>query len=280
MDHWQPLQTLHTRTLRDNVVSLLREAIVKGTLPAGIELNQAHVAERLGISRGPLREALGQLEQENLIRTVPYKGSVVTSLTPTYLSELYSLRKALEQFAVEQLLTPSSLDTHDDTSDNIDAILQSTTQKLRNVVDDMHDAALEQDNDWLVELDLSFHRIIIEAPGHNLLKHTWSPLEMGVKRCLYTRHKIYRSLDQVIGNHPDIIEALEAKQLDAGKALLHDHIIEAGKMMQQYWEEAPETEPVSSEVVLDSLQAHLSERLDAPSVVTNVGSSKATKVKR
>ncbi|MEM6427623.1 MAG: GntR family transcriptional regulator [Deinococcota bacterium] len=279
MDHWQPLQTLHTRTLRDNVVSLLREAIVKGTLPAGIELNQAHVAERLGISRGPLREALGQLEQENLIRTVPYKGSVVTSLTPTYLSELYSLRKALEQFAVEQLLEPSSIDVSDD-APNIDAILITTTQKLRSVVDDMHDAALAQDNDGLVELDLSFHRIIIEAPGHSLLKHTWSPLEMGVKRCLYTRHKIYRSLDQVIGNHPDIIEAIEAKNINAAKALLHDHIMEAGKMMQQYWEEAPETEPVSSEVVLDSLQAHLSERLDAPSVVTKVGSNKAVKVKR
>ncbi|MEM7737542.1 MAG: GntR family transcriptional regulator [Deinococcota bacterium] len=279
MDHWQPLQTLHTRTLRDNVVSLLREAIVKGTLPAGIELNQAHVAERLGISRGPLREALGQLEQENLIRTVPYKGSVVTSLTPTYLSELYSLRKALEQFAVEQLLEPSSIDVSDD-APNIDAILITTTQKLRNVVDDMHDAALAQDNDGLVELDLSFHRIIIEAPGHSLLKHTWSPLEMGVKRCLYTRHKIYRSLDQVIGNHPDIIEAIEAKNVDAAKALLHDHIMEAGKMMQQYWADAPETEPVSSEVVLDSLQAHLSERLDTPSVVTKVGASKAAKVKR
>jgi DNA-binding GntR family transcriptional regulator len=81
VDRWKHLQA---RTLKENVTSLLREAIIDGSLAAGEELNQAQIAERLGISRGPLREALGQLEQEGLIVSTPYKGVVVTALTPTY----------------------------------------------------------------------------------------------------------------------------------------------------------------------------------------------------
>ena len=94
------IDRMKPRTLRTNVTEILREAIVEGTLPAGSELNQAQLAEQLGISRGPLREALGQLEQEGLIRNVAYKGVYVTPLTRTYVEELYSLRSALESFAI------------------------------------------------------------------------------------------------------------------------------------------------------------------------------------
>ena len=244
VDNWQPLET---RTLRDNVVSLLRQAIVEGTLPAGAELNQAHVAERLGISRGPLREALGQLEQEGLILSIPYKGSIVTSLTPDYVDELYSLRSALECFALEQIFLDETRTRH-------------VTQQLEQVVGDMRQAAIGKDNRWLVDLDLNFHRIIIDMSNHELLARTWTPLEMGVKRCLYTRHKIYRSLEEVVGNHPDLIAAISEVRADDAKQLLHEHIMEAGMLIQQGWVDG-DTVQVSSDGVLESLQAHLSEQL-------------------
>jgi DNA-binding GntR family transcriptional regulator len=244
VDNWQPLET---RTLRDNVISLLRQAIVEGTLPAGAELNQAHVAERLGISRGPLREALGQLEQEGLILSIPYKGSLVTSLTPDYVDELYSLRSALECFALDQIFLDNSR-------------VKQVAKQLEQVVSDMNQAALSKDNRWLVELDLNFHRIIIDMCAHDLLERTWTPLEMGVKRCLYTRHKIYRSLDEVVGNHPDLIAAISDARAEDAKQLLRDHIIEAGKLIQQGWIDG-EPEQLSSDGVLESLQAHLSEQL-------------------
>lgn len=59
---------MQSRTLRQNVTDLLRRAIIEGHLPPGAELNQARMAEKLGVSRGPLREALGQLEAEDIDR--------------------------------------------------------------------------------------------------------------------------------------------------------------------------------------------------------------------
>src|SRR5690606_15282833 len=92
----------HATTQKENVTNIWRQGIISGTIPAGEELNQAQIAEKLGTSRGPIREALGQLEQEGLIRSVPYKGVVVTPLTPTYIRELYGLRAVLETFALRE----------------------------------------------------------------------------------------------------------------------------------------------------------------------------------
>jgi DNA-binding GntR family transcriptional regulator len=216
--------SIDTRTLRENVTDLIRQAIIEGRLAAGSELNQAQIAEKLGISRGPVREALGQLEQEGLIHNVPYKGVVITSLTPHYVRELYSLRSALETFAVTQAITKNNTkDVH----------------KLKQVVKDMRQAAKAKDHLKLVEIDLTFHRTIVEMAQHELLKKTWVPMEMGVKRCLYARHQIYRSLDEVIGTHPALIEAIQNQEVKEATRILQQHILDAGEKICQLWE-APE----------------------------------------
>ena len=88
-------------TLKANVTEVLRQLIIDGTLAPGEEFNQAQIAEHLGVSRGPIREALGQLEQEGLVQSVPYKGVIVTPLTRKYLTEIYSVRTALELLGLE-----------------------------------------------------------------------------------------------------------------------------------------------------------------------------------
>jgi hypothetical protein len=93
---------------------------------------------------------------------------------------------------------------------------------------------------------------------------------MGVKRCLYTRHKIYRSLEEVVGNHPDLIAAISEARAEDAKQLLHDHIMEAGNLIQQGWIDG-EPAQVSSEGVLESLQVHLSEQLAGASSSAKAG---------
>jgi DNA-binding GntR family transcriptional regulator len=215
VDEWKHLEA---RTLKENVTSLLREAIIDGSLAAGEELNQAQVAERLGISRGPLREALGQLEQEGLIVSTPYKGVVVTALTPTYVRELYSLRGALETFAVRQ-----GIERND----------PKDVQALRRIIHDMRGAA-EEDKE-LARLDLKFHSQLIHMARHDLLEKTWGPLKIGVRRSLRTRHQIYTSLDEVIGNHPALVDAIEQRDVERATTLLQTHIDEAGELIVEEW---------------------------------------------
>src|SRR5215204_1983646 len=92
---------VEARTLKANVTDILRQLIIEGTLAPGTEFNQAQIAEQLGVSRGPIREALGQLEQEGLVQSTPYKGVIVTPLTRKYVEELYSVRTALELLGLD-----------------------------------------------------------------------------------------------------------------------------------------------------------------------------------
>jgi GntR family transcriptional regulator, rspAB operon transcriptional repressor len=217
MDDWVPLQAT---TLKENVTNLLRQSIIDGTIPSGEELNQAQIAERLGISRGPVREALGQLEQEGLIRSVPYKGVIVTPLTPTYVRELYSLRSALETFALREGMARGDLDD---------------VASLRRIVDAMRKAAKDGESRELARLDLRFHSVIIQMARHHLLERTWTPLKIGVQRCLHTRHSIYRSLDEVVGSHPELLDAIVRGDVEEACSLLHQHIIDAGEKLCEVW---------------------------------------------
>ena len=216
----EELKHLEARTLKQNVTHLLREAIVDGNLAPGEELNQAQIAEQLGISRGPVREALGQLEQEGLIVSTPYKGVVVTALTPTYVRELYSLRGALETFAV---------------SVGIERNDPKDVAHLRAIVDRMRKAATARDEKKLARLDLEFHSSLIHMARHDLLERTWSTLKIGVRRSLRTRHSIYGSLDEVVGSHPALIDAIEARDVQRATTLLREHIVEAGERIVEVW---------------------------------------------
>ena len=219
MDDWIPLET---RTLRENVTDLIRQAIIEGRLASGEELNQAQLAERLGISRGPVREALGRLEQEGLIRNVPYKGVYVTSLSPTYVRELFSLRAVLEGFALDLL---------------IERLRPQDLEALESSVEAMRRAAKAGDNNQLTELDVTFHRSLVELSQHELLRRVWLPLEMGVQRCVHARHQIYESLDEVVGTHPDLVAAIAGRDGDAAERILEEHILEAGEKICEFWPE-------------------------------------------
>jgi len=219
-DDFTPTPMELRSTLRKDVTEILRQAIIDGTLAPGAELNQAQIAEKLQISRGPVREALGQLEQEGLIRNVPYKGVYVTELTEKYVEELYSLRSALETFALTRGMA------HFKSED---------LQHLHQIIDEMRKMAQIQDGEQLVNLDLQFHRYIVEKSDHELLINLWKLLEVGVRRCLRTRHQIYRSLAEVIGSHPALVEAIAEQNQTLVNQILHDHIMESGEQIIRRW---------------------------------------------
>ena len=93
-----PFQHFDSKTLHDDVADIIRQAILRGNLAPGVKINQAQIALKLGTSRGPVREGLKQLKEEGLVREVPYKGTFVIEITPTYIEELYGIRRTLEGF--------------------------------------------------------------------------------------------------------------------------------------------------------------------------------------
>jgi DNA-binding GntR family transcriptional regulator len=219
------------RTLRQSVTEAIRQVILQGDLLPGAQVNQAQIAEQLGVSRGPVREALGQLEEEGLIKNVPYKGTFVTEITGEYITELYSVRRVIETFAVRQ------------------AALRAAPEDLialRNVLNEMYATAELDDMARMGTLDIHFHYLIISAAHHSLLLQIWKSIEMGVRRCLALRHRIYRRSVDVIGTHPDILAALEAGDAERAGAILDVHIAEAGEHLLRSWAQAQADEAAAA----------------------------------
>jgi DNA-binding GntR family transcriptional regulator len=206
------MDRIEPRTLKENVTEILRQSIIDGTLPPGTEFNQAQIAERLGVSRGPIREALGQLEQEGLIESTPYKGVVVTQLTRRYVEEIYSVRTSLETLAIERA---------------IQRMGQADFDQLDAIINEMRAAARRGDLEHLVELDLAFHEFILRTADHQLALRLWKLVEVGVRRCLRIRHEIYTFLDEVVGSHPTMVTALRQRNRDWAVRILHEHIAES-----------------------------------------------------
>ncbi|MCB0046549.1 MAG: GntR family transcriptional regulator [Caldilineaceae bacterium] len=208
----QNLTPIEPRTIKANVLEILRQSIIDGSLAPGTEFNQAQIAERLGISRGPVREAMAQLEQEGLIESTPYKVVVITRMTRRYVEELYSVRIALEELAVERA---------------IERITDEHLAYFNEIIEEMRRAARRDDKTRMLDLDLHFHEYLLQIADHHLALKLWRVVEVGVRRCLHTRHKIYTFLDEVVGSHPTLVTALAERNLELARIALNEHIMES-----------------------------------------------------
>jgi DNA-binding GntR family transcriptional regulator len=229
----EKLARIEVRTLKEDITAILRRSIIDGSIAPGSELNQAQIAEQLGVSRGPLREALGQLEHEGLIESIPYKGVVVTPLTRQYVEELFSVRTVLENLAIQRA---------------VERVTPADVNKLNAIVEEMRAAAQANDLQRLGMLDLAFHEHIVRMAQHGLLLKLWKLLEIGVQRCLHARYRRYASPELIIGSHPAIIEAIAGGNKRTAVTVLHEHIAEAAeRVLEDFPISLPENGLVHSE---------------------------------
>src|SRR5207302_6083210 len=99
-----PFPRLKPRPYRFDVVALIRQAILNGSLRAGAPLVEAQLAQEMGVSRAPIREALLKLGEQGLVVNIPYRGTYVTEVSPHRIRDIISLRAVLETLAAERSL--------------------------------------------------------------------------------------------------------------------------------------------------------------------------------
>jgi DNA-binding GntR family transcriptional regulator len=196
--------------LSKNVVDILREMITNGTLAAGEHLKEAEIAETLGVSRGPVREALAQLENEGHVELRRHRGAFVSRLTRRDVHEVYSLRLALERLAVERAATHM-------TADQL-AQLDDVLERMRLVTEDY---TPEQ----AVELSLAFHDLVYEAADHARLSRSWLFIRSHVAFFLHTRNAHHHDfLDVGYKEHKLIRDVLAAGDAAKAVSLIEEHI--------------------------------------------------------
>lgn len=194
------------RPLAHDVLETLRQAIWNRQLQPGIRLREEELAEALNVSRGPVREALIQLEYEGTVIREQNRGASVARLEREDLDEVYSLRMALEKLAV-QLAVKNHNQSH---LDQMEAILDD----MRSVLDGTVTVQRAAD------LDVSFHEVVIQSAQHRRLYHFWSTLRPQITIFLLSRNVANSDFrEYMLPWHQDILDAI--RERNEKKALEH-----------------------------------------------------------
>jgi DNA-binding GntR family transcriptional regulator len=199
------------RTLSDDVVTLIRKMILNGTLKPGERVNQVQLAEKMEISRGPIREALRLLQNEGLIKHEANKGTFVSTLSPEDIYEIYTLRALLEREAA-RLASPHLTAKDFDTLDNF--------------IKDFSEALAENDLEREARIDISFHRTIVSASKHQRLIHMHQQLDTQVGAMYFTvANSLPKRASKVVENHRLLVDALQNGDIQAIQQVISNHYL-------------------------------------------------------
>jgi DNA-binding GntR family transcriptional regulator len=161
-----PLLGLAKQNLREQALAALRTAITSGELEPGRHLVETELSDMLQISRGTLREALRQLEQEGLLSAGPRGRLSVRHLDEKEIRDIFAVRAALESLAARTLC---------ELPDRAPAI-ESLHQKI-DLMEAAEDASLAE----RIESDMEFHRTLCRLTGNETLLHSWESLEGSIR---------------------------------------------------------------------------------------------------
>lgn len=207
------------RPLADKVTDVLREAIVSGELPPKTHMREVQLAEQLGVSRGPLREALRTLQLEGLIETYPGRGSFVTSFSVRDIEELYSLRCVLEKEAVNRVIREAS---------------ERDIRELRQITEAMMDAASDGELSKVIKLDLRFHQALWRVADHRLLEETLDGLLSQIRMYLHVHTLLYEDLARGVADHELLMTAIEDRDAERAIAYMEKHLDEAAEVVASW----------------------------------------------
>jgi DNA-binding GntR family transcriptional regulator len=196
-------------TLWQRVYDHLRTEILDGRLEPGAELIEVALAEQLGVSRGPLREAIGRLAAEGLVTVSPRRGAVVRSLSKGEFLELYQVREALERMAV-QLAVPRLTDEQ--------------FEELAALNAEMEAHAAGNEVESFFEANIAFHARLLEASGNLKLEELYRQLLGQLGRYRLRSLTLRGNLKRSVSEHKAILRAARRGDAERAAQLMAEHI--------------------------------------------------------
>ncbi len=212
--------------LRDVVFNTLRQAILKGELEPGERLMEIQLAERLGVSRTPIREAIRKLELEGLVLMIPRKGAEVARISEKSLRDVLELRRSLEELAIElacQRMTEEEIDE-----------LEQAQKAFREAVD-------SKEVMLMAETDEKYHEIIYQGTKNSRLVQILNNLreQMYRYRLEYIKDADKRQI--LLIEHDNIVKAVRGRRVAEAKAAMREHIdnqeITVSRNIKEQWPE-------------------------------------------
>jgi DNA-binding GntR family transcriptional regulator len=207
---------LEKTSLREQALSALRKAITTGQIKPGTHLVETELSEALHISRGTLREAMRQLQQEGLISAGARGRLSVRHLDTKEIRDIFGVRAALESLAASELASRPDR--------------ASVVADLRGAVEDMNRWAASNLEDR-IEADLRFHRLMCQLSGNETLMHSWSSLEGSIRMSI-----MYAGVERALKNmdakrHLEIVDAIESGDGVAAAEAVRAHMAGAASVL-------------------------------------------------
>ena len=191
--------------LRDVVFNTLRQAILRGELKPGERLMEIQLANKLGVSRTPIREAIRKLELEGLVLMIPRKGAEVAEITEKSLKDVLEIRRALEDLAVRLAC---------------EKITKEELKELKKAGDEFKKVLKSQDITEVAEADVRFHDVIYMATDNPKLIQLLNNFREQMYRYRVEYLKIDEVRPQLLAEHDEIIKYItEGNQEEASNVV-------------------------------------------------------------
>ena len=211
------LAPLARKNLSEQIIDAIRNAIVEGRFRPGDKIPEAELAEQLGVSRTPVREAFKLLEQQGLIEIRSKHGTYVASMNRAEAEDGLHVRAALEVLAVRQALERLSIQEWDELCGRYEAMLQDAWR-----ASDTADAVAG------IEFDIAWHALLVESARNQALVRTWSMA--GLSNLIWSFEFELYPLDDVafkswVVRHVEFLDVMRGRDPDACEEAVRSHIL-------------------------------------------------------
>ena len=197
------------RKVTDWVYEEVRQAIIELRLQPGEPLREATMAEQLGVSKTPVREALARLEQEGLVETTSFKGAVVSGYSPQDLQEIYELRELLEGAAARAAAATAS---------------PQTVARLESLVNESREFRSKDDLEGLAALLGTFDLVIYDQVANERIRALIENLKAHLARIGRLSEEIPGRVKASVEEHAEIVDAIAARDADGAERAMRTHI--------------------------------------------------------
>ncbi|MEU8342892.1 GntR family transcriptional regulator [Actinomadura meyerae] len=190
----------------------LREAIMYGSLEPGAQLGEAELAGRLGISRGPLREAMQRLVQEGLLVSEPHRGLFVRTLDEGDVEDVYLARLAIEREACRLIMARNRGEAVARLTDALDALVEAAQQRDRVAMSDA---------------DQAFHEVLVSSSGSPRLERMAHTLLVETRMCLNALQDTYPEPSDLVEEHRRLVDAIGDGEEERLLVLIEEHMTDS-----------------------------------------------------
>ena len=216
MARLQPIDLDTYQPLREAVCETLRDAIRKGILEPGERLMEVQLAEELGISRTPVREAIRKLEQEGYVIMMPRRGTYVSDISTNDVKEIFEIRSALESLATglaARRIEPDELET------------------LQNLLMEIEGYIAKNDMEKIVETDIKFHGLLYQVSRNERLVNIINNLKEQLARFRTLSMSYPGRLQETLEEHSEMVEAIANGDVSAAREAAEHHMERAEKTL-------------------------------------------------